>query len=144
MAKKLWSELSKKTQAKYKRQGITPQRYNSYTKKTTSQKKYLNKGLGITKEEYLKSKGNISDIVSFQKQAKGHLKKALKNAEYYLSELRSNGKIPNVDTVIKTANDEPLVFSKIPKSRFAYIATLDTWKYVDWDDDEDPQHYFYH
>lgn len=52
MVARLWSSLTKRTKAKYTKQGVTPQRYNAWNKKTKEQKRAL-KAKGVDRSGFL-------------------------------------------------------------------------------------------
>lgn len=52
MVARLWSSLAKRTKAKYTKQGVTPQRYNAWNKKTKEQKRAL-KAKGVDRSGFL-------------------------------------------------------------------------------------------
>ena len=160
MATKLWSQLSSKTQARYKKDGVSPQRYNAYTKMSFSQKKHLEKN-GLSRDKYLKT-GNVKEArkkveqTYKQKHKSPDIRTALKNAEYYISELnkRKLSKEINEAAIRQHAMDFPDSYSK---ERYIDIAlqARDTKDYslademlneFVWPEDfpEDMSPYFYH
>lgn len=46
--RKLWSALSKATKKKYQRQGVTPQRYNAWNRKSAAERRKLDRDLYLT------------------------------------------------------------------------------------------------
>lgn len=54
VARKLWSQLAQSTKTRYKRDGVTPARYNAYNKLSSRKVRALAKA-GVDRKAYLKA-----------------------------------------------------------------------------------------